>query len=102
VRIEPQCGSRLAWNWQRQQPDGPDRVKAVRWFGEWTGADKPYRGGLDDGPQTPGLHSGDAGDAYERYVDFLGAVYESGRLGRAAWPAVDGMRPTTKSTRAGL
>jgi hypothetical protein len=49
--------------------------------GEWAGAAAPFRAGLDDGPQTPGPHSASADDAYQRYVDFLGAVYDS----RAAW-----------------
>jgi hypothetical protein len=69
------------WNWQHGQPDGQDRTQAARWYAEWTGAARPRRGGLDDGPQAPGLHSADADDAYERYVEFLAAVYEPGRLG---------------------
>jgi hypothetical protein len=73
------------WEWQRSQPDGGERADAARWFGEWTGSYRPRRGGIDSGPQTPGLHSGNADDAYERYVDFLSAVYEPGRLG----PPVD-------------
>lgn len=69
------------WRWWHDQPDGPDRTEAIRWYDEWTGAARPRRGGLDDGPQAPGLHSPGVGDAYERYVEFLGAVYEPGRLG---------------------
>lgn len=69
------------WNWQRDQPDGDERAQAARWFGEWTGASRPYRGGKDSPPQTPGLHSAGADDAYDRYVEFLGEVYEPGRLG---------------------
>jgi hypothetical protein len=69
------------WNWQRDQPDGDERAQAARWFGEWTGASRPFRGGKDSPPQTPGLHSAGADDAYDRYIEFLGAVYEPGRLG---------------------
>ncbi len=70
------------WNWQNSQPQGEERVKSARWFGEWTGASAPYRGGKDSPPQTPGLHSATAEDAYERYLEFLGAMYEPGKLGR--------------------
>jgi hypothetical protein len=69
------------WNWQREQPGGDERVQAARWFGEWTGASRPYRGGKDSPPQTPGLHSPDFDDAYDRYIEFLAAVYQPGRLG---------------------
>ncbi len=85
------------WNWQRNQPEGPERIDAARWYGEWTGAARPRRGGLDDGPQTPGLHSADEDDAYERYIEFLSAVYEPGRLGAPVEPLrgqlPDGPRP---------
>ncbi len=64
------------WEWQRNQPEGSKRVEAARWFSEWTGAVGPRRGGLDPGPQAPGLHNGDADDAYKRYIDFLSAVYD--------------------------
>jgi hypothetical protein len=74
------------WNYQRDQPDGPERTEAARWYSEWAGAAWPRRGGLDDGPQSPGLHSPDANDAYERYVDFLSAEYEPGRLGPPSQP----------------
>lgn len=74
------------WNWQRNQPEGPERIEAARWYGEWTGAARPRRGGLDDGPQTPGLHSADEDDAYGRYVEFLDAVNEPGRLGSPVQP----------------
>ena len=70
------------WNWQRDQPAGEERVKSARWYGEWTGTDRPYRGGLDPKPLTPGLHSGDVDNAYNDYLAFLSAVYEPGRLGR--------------------
>jgi hypothetical protein len=69
------------WSWQREETDREERVRRARWFGEWTGADKPFRGGLDPGPLTPGLHSGSAVEAYQNYVDFLGEVYEPGRMG---------------------
>jgi hypothetical protein len=74
------------WNWQRDQPDGPPRVEAARWYAEYTGAASPRRGGLDDGPQTPGLHSPNASDAYDRYLDFLSAIHEPGRLGTPIQP----------------
>jgi len=38
------------WNWQRSQPEGAERVEAAQWYGEWTGAARPRRGGIDDGP----------------------------------------------------
>jgi hypothetical protein len=70
------------WEWQRNHPPvGPARVAAARWYSEWTGAARPRRGGLDSGPMTPGQHSGDVDDAYNRYIDFLDAIYEPRRLG---------------------
>lgn len=69
------------WNWQRDQPEGEDRRQAARWYGEWTGNYQPRRGGLDDAPLTPGLHSGSEDEAYRNYLDFLAAVYQPGRLG---------------------
>lgn len=69
------------WNWQRSQPDGDTRVQAVRWYDEWTGNYLPRRGGLDDAPLTPGLHSGSEDEAYRNYLDFLAAQYQPGRLG---------------------
>ena len=69
------------WEWQRNHPPvGPARVAASRWYSEWTGNARPRRGGLDPGPMTPGQHSGDVDDAYERYIDFLDDVYQPGRL----------------------
>lgn len=69
------------WGWQRNHPPvGPTRVAAARWYSEWTGNAKPLRGGLDPVPITPGQHSGDVDDAYERYIEFLDAIYEPGRL----------------------
>lgn len=41
------------WNWQRDQSESKERMEAARWYGEWTGAASPRRGGMDDGPQTP-------------------------------------------------
>jgi hypothetical protein len=75
------------WEWQRSQAQGEERVRSARWYGEWTGADAPYRGGQDDGPLTPGLHTGNADEAYQNNLDFLRAVYEPGRLARprASW-----------------
>jgi hypothetical protein len=68
------------WEWQRDHPPvGPVRVAASRWYSEWTGAARPRRGGLDSGPMTPGQHSGDVDDAYDRYIDFLDAIYQPGR-----------------------
>lgn len=69
------------WNWRRSQPPG-EMAAAARWFGEWTGTYAPFRSGIDQGPQTPGLHSGNAEEAYLQYLEFLGAVYQPGRLGR--------------------
>lgn len=69
------------WEWQRNQPPGDERLQFARWYGEWTGNFRPRRGGLDDAPLTPGLHSGHVSDAYERYLEYLSAVYEPGRMG---------------------
>jgi hypothetical protein len=74
------------WAWQRDQPEGPERVDAARWYGEWTGAAAPRQGGLGGGPETPGQHSGDADDALERYIEFLGVRYERGRIGAPIQP----------------
>lgn len=81
------------WEWQRNQPEGDQRVNAARWFSEWTGAAKPRRGGLDPGPQTPGLHSENPNEAYRFYVEFLSAVYEPGRLGPPTPPLEDELPP---------
>lgn len=69
------------WEWQRNQADGPARMEAARWYGEWTGAARPRRGGLDPGPQTPGLNNAEGDDAYQSYINFLSAIYEPGRMG---------------------
>lgn len=61
------------WNWQNHRPEGDQRIDA-RWYGEWTGAARPRHGGHGGGPQTPGLHSATADDAYERYIEFLSAL----------------------------
>jgi hypothetical protein len=74
------------WNWQNHQPEGDQRIDAARWYGEWTGAARPRHGGHGGGPQTPGLHSATADDAYERYIEFLSALYEPGRLGSPTQP----------------
>jgi hypothetical protein len=74
------------WNWQDSEPPGEERAQSARWFGEWTGASLPYRGGKDSPPQTPGLHSASADDAYQRYLEFLGAQYEPGPLGTPREP----------------
>lgn len=34
------------WNWQRNQPEGPERIDAARWYGEWTGAARPGEAAL--------------------------------------------------------
>ncbi len=74
--------ARLAevWQWWQDEPDGDERVKAARWYSEWTGAAMPFRGGLDPGPQPPGFGCRDADEAYERYVGFLEAKYAPGHL----------------------
>lgn len=65
------------WNWQNSQPQGPEHVRSARWYGEWTRRDAPYCGGLDPGSLTPGLHSADADDAYDAYIDDLAARYSA-------------------------
>ena len=74
------------WNWWHKQADGPKRSAAVRWYYEWSGAGPPFDPGAD-GPLAPGVGSADADDAYARYVDFLSALYQPGRLGppRPKW-----------------
>ena len=69
------------WSYWHDLPDGPERIDALHWFSEWTGSRLPRRGGLDDGPQTPGTHSPGVDDAYRNYLDQLEAVYVPGRLG---------------------
>jgi hypothetical protein len=68
------------WNWWHDQPDGPQRTEVARWYYEWTGARPPLSPGAD-GPPPPGIGCRDVDEAYERYVGYLGAVYEPGRLG---------------------
>lgn len=81
------------WQWLQNEPEGDRKTQAARWYSEWTGARAPLRGAIDDGPQPPGAHSGDAVEAYERYVDFLGAQYEpQQRLGQPG-PPLEGGRP---------
>ena len=74
------------YQWWHDMPDGPARIKAMLWFGEYTGASDPYHGGAGGGPQTPGLHSGDASRAYDEYVSLLDAIYHPGRPGPAPRP----------------
>jgi hypothetical protein len=62
------------WHWWHDQPDSPQRVAAIGWFYEWTGARAPFDNGRD-GPQAPGTHSPNAAEAYERYLDFLSVQY---------------------------
>lgn len=57
-----------------------ERMKAMHWFGEWTGARDPYHGG-DQGAIPPGFGCRDAGDAYDRYVGLLDVMFHPGRLG---------------------
>jgi hypothetical protein len=75
------------WHWWHDQPDGPERVEAARWYTEWTGAARPRRGGEDDGPMAPGFGCADANEAYDRYTGFLGAQHRPGRLGPPRRPA---------------
>jgi hypothetical protein len=73
--------------WWHDMPDSPDRVAAMRWFGEWTGASRPFHGGASDGPMTPGLHAAGTDEAYRDYVNFLEAQYgPHGRMGRPRPP----------------
>jgi hypothetical protein len=69
------------YRWWHDMPDGPGRIRAMHWFGEYTGASDPYHGGLGGGPLTPGLHAGDADGAYRDYVSLLDAIYHPGRPG---------------------
>jgi hypothetical protein len=71
---------RQLYDWWHDLPDGPRRVKAMRWFGEWTGARDPYHGN-DQGAMTPGFGCANADQAYDRYIGFLDAIYHPGRLG---------------------
>jgi hypothetical protein len=52
----------------------------MHWFSEWTGARDPYHG-TDEGSIPPGFGCRDADDAYERYIDFLDAIFHPGHLG---------------------
>lgn len=65
------------WEWLQSQPEA-EKAAAARWFGEYTGASAPLQGGTGSPPQTPGLHSADASDAYERYIEFLNGRYDRG------------------------
>jgi hypothetical protein len=68
------------YQWWHDMPDGPARIRAMHWFGEWTGARDPYRGS-DQGAIPPGFGCRDADDGYKRYVSFLEAMYHPGQLG---------------------
>jgi hypothetical protein len=93
------------YDWWHDMPDGPGRTRAMRWFGEWTGARDPYRGN-DQGAMTPGFGCRDADQAYDRYIGFLDAIFHPGRLGPPPRslatpdgtdqdvPAIDGIDPT--------
>jgi hypothetical protein len=92
--------ARLAevWHWWHEQPDGPERAAAARWYSEWTGASRPF-GGADPGPMAPGIGCADADEAYDRYVGFLDAVYQPGRLGAPRLPVAEagGVRARSRS-----
>jgi hypothetical protein len=67
------------WNWWHGQPDGEEGIRAARWYSGWTGNDKPFHGGLDDGRSTPGFGCLDADEAYESYMDFPGRRLRAGK-----------------------
>ena len=69
------------WHWWNDQPDGPKRINAARWYTEWTGTARPFRSGKDDGPLAPGFGCANADEAYDIYIGFLDALYHPGRLG---------------------
>jgi hypothetical protein len=68
------------YGWWHDMPDGPARIRAMRWFGEWTGARDPFRGDAD-GPIPPGFGCKDTEEAYERYVQYLDLIFHPGRPG---------------------
>ncbi len=68
------------YDWWHDVPDGPGRIGAMHWFGEWTGGRDPYHGS-DQGAIPPGFGCRDADDAYDRYIGFLDAIFHPGRLG---------------------
>jgi hypothetical protein len=68
------------WHRWHDMKDGPERVRLIKWYDEWTGAREPF-GADADGPQAPGLHTPDEDEAYKWYVGFLEALYHPGRLG---------------------
>ena len=53
------------YDWWHDMPDGPGRIRAMHWFGEWTGARDPHHGS-DQGAIPPGFGCRDADDAYDR------------------------------------
>jgi hypothetical protein len=68
------------YQWWHDMPDGLTRVKAMHWFGEWTGARDPYHGG-DQGALPPGFGCANASEAYDRYIALLGLIYHPGQPG---------------------
>jgi hypothetical protein len=68
------------YKWWHDMPSGPERKRAARWFGEWTGARDPYRGD-DQGAVPPGFGVRDADEAYERYLQYLDLIFHPGRPG---------------------
>lgn len=68
------------YRWWHDMPDGPARIKATRWFGEWTGARDPYHGS-DQGAIPPGFGCAGPDDAYDRYIALLDLIYHPGRPG---------------------
>jgi hypothetical protein len=82
------------WHYWHDMPDSPERTEAARWYSEWTGAARPRRGGTGSGSQPPGFGCRDADDAYDRYIAFLAAVYQPGRLGPPR-PALDSTTAAT-------
>jgi hypothetical protein len=69
------------WNWWHDMPDGPERIRAMHWFGEWTAARDPYRGD-EQGAIPPGFGCANADEAYQRYTGWLEMIYHPGRPGR--------------------
>jgi hypothetical protein len=68
------------YRWWHDMPDGPARIKAMHWFGEWTGARDPYHG-ADQGAIPPGFGCANADEAYDRYVGLLDLIFHPGRPG---------------------
>ena len=83
------------YQWWHDMPDGPARIRAMRWFGEWTGARDPYQGS-DQGAIPPGFGVRDADEAYQRYVSFLDGMFHPGRLGPPPRPISTPPEPETE------